>query len=103
MKFVYNKKAQDYIKRKNIDKIFIREDIESSIGCCSISTIKLNISTKGGNEENYKKEESDLVTTYYDPRLESLLVNCPQVVISVFGLRNKKSFFTETEFSPLNS
>ena len=103
MKFIYSKKAQDYIKRKNINKIFIREDIESSIGCCSISTIKLNISTNGDNEENYKKEESDLVTTYYDPRLEALLVNYPQVVISVFGFRNKKSFFTETEFSPLNS
>lgn len=103
MKFIYDKKAQDYIKRKNIDKIFVREDIESAIGCCSISTIRLHIGTKGGDEKNYKKEESDLVTTYYDPRLEALLVNYPQVEISVFGFMNNKKFYTQTDFSPLDS
>lgn len=56
MKFIYDKKAIEYIKRKKIDKIFIRGDIESGVGCCSISTIKLNISTKGGSEENHKKK-----------------------------------------------
>lgn len=103
MKFIYDKKAQDYIKRKNIDKIFIREDIERGMGCCDLGSINLKISQKGGNEENYKKETSEIVTTYYDPKLEALLMNYPKVEISVFGIGNRKAFYTATEFSPLNS
>lgn len=103
MKFIYDKKAQDYIKRKNIDKIFIREDIERGMGCCDLGSINLKISQKSGNEENYKKETSEIVTTYYDPKLEALLMNYPKVEISVFGIGNRKAFYTATEFSPLNS
>lgn len=103
MKFIYSQKAKNYINKNNIQKIFIREDIERGMGCCDLGSIKLKISQKGANEENYKKEVSDLVTTYYDPRLEALLANCPEVEISVFGIGNRKSFYTVTEFSPLNS
>jgi|GEM_PF-1058526 len=103
MKFIYTKKAQDYIKKNNIEKIFIREDIERGMGCCDLGSINLKISQKVTKEDNLKKESSDLVTTYYDPKLESLLTNYPQVEISVFGIGNKKRFYTATEFSPLNS
>lgn len=103
MRFIYTNKAKDYIRKNNIDKIFIREDIERGMGCCDLGSIYLKISQKGNNEDNLKKETSNLVTTYYDPRLDSLLRNYPKVEISVFGLGKRKRFYTATEFSPLNS
>ena len=103
MKFVYTDKAKNYIKKNNIKKLYVREDIERGMGCCDIGSISLKISQKVSNEDNLKKDTSDLLTTYYDPRLESLLINYPEVEISVFGLGRKKMFFTVTEFSPLNS
>ncbi|WP_297281402.1 hypothetical protein [uncultured Anaerococcus sp.] len=103
MKFVYTQKAKDYIKKNNINKLYIREDIERGMGCCDLGSISLKISQKSNNEEKLKKDISDLVTTYYDPKLEALLMNYPEVEISVFGLGRKKMFFTVTEFSPLNS
>lgn len=103
MKFIYTDKAKDYIRKNNIDKIFIREDVERGMGCCDLGSINLRISPKGKNEDMLKKETSKLVTTYYDPRLESLLMNYPEVEISVFGFGKKKKFYTATEFSLLNS
>ncbi|MFO3716922.1 hypothetical protein AB9Q04_00990 [Anaerococcus sp. ENR1011] len=103
MKFIYSDKAKKYIKKNNITKIFIREDIERGMGCCDLGSINLKISKNGYNEENYKKETSEIVTTYYDPKLEALLMNYPEVEISVFGIGNRKTFYTATEFSPLNS
>lgn len=103
MRFIYSDKAKNYIKKNNIKKIFIREDIERGMGCCDLGSINLKISKKGGNEGDYKKEISEIVTTYYDPKLEALLMNYPKVEISVFGIGNRKSFYTATEFSPLNS
>ncbi|MFO3716014.1 MULTISPECIES: hypothetical protein [Anaerococcus] len=103
MRFIYTKKARDYIKKNNIEKIFIREDIERGMGCCDLGSIKLKISQKGSNEDKLKKEYSKIVTTYYDPKLDSLLMNYPEVEISVFGIGKRKSFYTATEFSPLNS
>lgn len=103
MRFVYTDKAKNYIKKNNIKKIFIREDVERGMGCCDLGSINLKISPKGNQEGNYKKEENDLLTTYYDPRLEALLANHYQVEISVFGIGSRKIFYTATEFSPLHS
>ncbi len=102
MKFIYTDKAKEFIKRNNIKKLYIREDIERGMGCCGIGTIRLKISLNG-DEKNLKSHISDFVITYYDPILDSLLRDNKEVEISVFGIGNKKIFYTKTEFSPLNS
>lgn len=103
MKFIYSDKAKNYIKKNNIEKIFIREDLERGMGCCDLGSINLKITTKVSNGDSYKKEKSDLVTTYYDSRLGALLSNHSEIEISVFGIGNIKKFYTATEFSPLHS
>ena len=56
MRFIYTDKAKDYIRKNNIDKIFIREDVERGMGCCDLGSINLRISPKGKNEDMLKKE-----------------------------------------------
>ncbi len=95
MKVRYSPKAIEFIKSNNIENIYLRPRLAG--GCCSVSSVVLDISTKTNNSDGFIKDTFDGIKTNYDPELEVYLKSNPEIDISVIGFGKFKKLVTQTE------
>ena len=50
MNFIFREKALDFLKKKNIEKIFVNPDVDAKASCCSLAVFDLDISTKDSED-----------------------------------------------------
>lgn len=103
MNFILKDRALAYLKKKNINKIFINPDVDVKASCCSVATYDFNISTKDDDTSRYKMEEISGISIYYNPTIE-LYFNGKEdqeIIISAMGLGNFKKLYVINEINSI--
>ena len=75
MNFIFREKALDFLKKKNIEKIFINPDVDAKASCCSLAVFDLDISTKDSEDT--------------------------EIIISAIGLGSFKKLYVENEINSI--
>ena len=99
MKVTYSPKAIEYIKKKNIEDIYIRPKF-SGAQCCGLSSVILEIATKAAANVCYESDTFDGIKTNYDPSIRDYDEN-PEIEISTIGFGSFKKLVTTAEFSSI--
>ena len=105
MNFILKDKALDYLKNKNINKIFINPDLDAKACCCGVGTFDLNISTKENEDTSrYKEVEVSGISVFYNPTTELYFQGREdtEIIISAVGIGNFKKLFVETEINSID-
>lgn len=106
MNFIIKDKALDFLKKKNIDKIFINPDIDYKACCCSVGTFDFDISTKKDEDTTrYKEVDFSGISVFYNPTIELYLEGREDmdIVISAMGLGNFKKLYVENEINSIET
>lgn len=104
MNFILKDKALNYLKKKNIDKIFVNPDVDVKASCCSVGTYDFDISTKENEDTSrYKKVEVSDISIFYNPTIELYLKEREdtEIIISAVGIGNFKKLYVENEINSI--
>lgn len=104
MNFILKDKALNYLKKKNIDKIFINPDVDVKASCCSVGTYDFDISTKENEDPSrYKKVVVSGISIFYNPTIELYLKGREdtEIIISAVGIGNFKKLYVENEINSI--
>lgn len=104
MNFILSDKALDFLKKKNINKIFVNPDVDVKASCCGVGSFDFDISIKGDEDiSRYKKEEVSGISIFYNPTLELYLKGREdmEIIISAIGLGNFKKLYVENEINSI--
>lgn len=104
MNFILKDKALNYLKKKNIDKIFVNPDVDVKASCCSVGTYDFDISTKENEDTSrYKKVEVSGISIFYNPTIELYLKGKEdtEIIISAVGIGNFKKLYVENEINSI--
>lgn len=103
MNFILKDRALTYLKKKNINKIFINPDVDVKASCCSVATYDFNISTKDDDISRYKTEEVSSISIYYNPTIELYFKRKEdqEIIISAMGIGNFKKLYVANEINSI--
>ena len=104
MNFILNDKALAFLKKKNINKIFVNPDVDVKASCCSVSTFDFDISTRDNEDtKRYKKVEVSNISIFYNPTIDLFFKGREDIdiIISAIGLGNFKKLYVENEINSI--
>lgn len=105
MNFILNDKAISYLKKKNINKLFVNPDVDVKACCCGIGTFDFDISTKENEDKSrYKEVEVSGISVFYNPTIELYFEGREdtEIIISAVGIGNFKKLFVENEINSID-
>ena len=104
MNFVFREKALDFLKKKNIEKIFVNPDVDAKASCCSLAVFDLDISTKDSEDTGrYKEIRVSGISIFYNPTLDLFFKGREdtEIIISAIGLGSFKKLYVENEINSI--
>ena len=104
MNFIFREKALDFLKKKNIEKIFINPDFDAKASCCSLAVFDLDISTKDSEDTGrYKEVRVYGISIFYNPTLNLFFKGREdaEIIISAIGLGSFKKLYVENEINSI--
>lgn len=102
MKVSFSKKAQDFIKEKNIENIVVDIDLDSKAACCGLGSVDFKILENSKDKvKNYKKADSDFIDVYFSPSLNFYFEDDSIMDIGCLGLLNFKKLYVTNEINVL--
>lgn len=104
MNFILSDKALAFLKKKNINKIFVNPDVDVKASCCSVGTFDFDISTRDNEDtKRYKKVEVSNISIFYNPTIDLYLkgLEDTDIIISAIGLGNFKKLYVENEINSI--
>lgn len=104
MNFILSDKALAFLKKKNINKIFVNPDVDVKASCCSVGTFDFDISTRDNEDtKRYKKVEVSNISIFYNPTIDLYLrdLEDTDIIISAIGLGSFKKLYVENEFNSI--
>lgn len=104
MNFILSDKALAFLKKKNINKIFVNPDVDVKASCCSVGTFDFDISTRDNEDtKRYKKVEVSNISIFYNPTIDLFFKGHEDtdIVISAIGLGNFKKLYVENEINSI--
>ncbi|MGF0095166.1 hypothetical protein ACQRC6_01890 [Peptoniphilus sp. SGI.035] len=103
MNFILKNRALAYLKKKNINKIFINPDVNVKASCCSVATYDFDISTKDDDTSRYKMEEVSGISIYYNPTIKLYFKGKEdqEIIISAMGIGNFKKLYVTNEINSI--
>lgn len=102
MNFIFREKALDFLKKKNIEKIFVNPDVDAKASCCSLAVFDLDISTKDSEDTSrYKEVRVSDISIFYNPTLNLFFKGREdtEIIISAIGLGSFKKLYVENEIN----
>ena len=102
MNFIFRDKALDFLKKKNIEKIFVNPDVDAKASCCSLAVFDLDISTKDSEDTGrYKEVRVSGISIFYNPTLDLFFKGREdtEIIISAIGKKKKKKLYVENEIN----
>lgn len=97
MKFILDKKAMDFLRKKEINKIYINPDLEQKAACCGIGTVDFDVSFKDDDISRYLKTNIKNIDIFYNPTISMYIKDDQEITISAFGLGSFKKLFVANE------
>lgn len=104
MNFIFRDKALDFLKKKNIEKIFVNPDVDAKASCCSLAVFDLDISTKDSEDTSrYKEVRVSDISIFYNPTLNLFFKGREdaEIIISAIGLGSFKKLYVENEINSI--
>lgn len=104
MNFIFRDKALNFLKKKNVDKIFINPDVDVKASCCSLASFDLDISINDGEDTSrYKEARVSGISIFYNPTIDLFFKGREdtEIIISAFGLGNFKKLYVENEINSI--
>ena len=104
MNFIFRAKALDFLKKKNIEKIFVNPDVDAKASCCSLAVFDLDISTKDSEDTSrYKEVRVSDISIFYNPTLNLFFKGREdaEIIISAIGLGSFKKLYVENEINSI--
>lgn len=104
MNFILKDKALDFLKKKNINRIFINPDIDYKACCCSVGSFDFDISTRDNEDTSrYKKIDVSGISIFYNPTIDLYLKDREDtdIIISAMGFGNFKKLYVENEINSI--
>lgn len=104
MNFIIKDKALDFLKKKNINKIFVNPNIDYKACCCSVGSFDFDISTDDNEDtKRYKKVEVSKISIFYNPTIDLYLNGREDmdIIISALGLGSFKKLYVENEINSI--
>lgn len=104
MNFIFREKALDFLKKKNIEKIFVNPDVDVKESCCSLAVFDLDISTKDSEDTGrYKEVRVSGISIFYNPTLDLFFKGREdtEIIISAIGLGSFKKLYVENEINSI--
>ena len=97
MKFILDKKAIDFLEKKNLDKIYVNPDLDQKAACCGIGTVDFDVSFKDDDNSRYLKANFENISIFYNPTISMYIKDDQEITISDFGLGNFKKLYVANE------
>ena len=97
MKFILDKKAIDFLEKKNLDKIYVNPDLDQKASCCGIGTVDFDVSFKDDDNSRYLKANFENISIFYNPTISMYIKDDQEITISAFGLGSFKKLFVANE------
>lgn len=104
MNFIISDKALDFLKKKNINKIFVNPDVDVKASCCGVGNFDFDISIREDEDTSrYKKVDFSGISIFYNPTIELYLKGREdmEIIISAIGLGNFKKLYVENEINSI--
>ncbi|MDU5806649.1 MAG: hypothetical protein E6Z55_04160 [Peptoniphilus harei] len=104
MNFILKDKALDFLKKKNINRIFINPDIDYKACCCSVGSFDFDVSTRDNEDTSrYKKIDVSGISIFYNPTIDLYLKDREDtdIIISAMGFGNFKKLYVENEINSI--
>lgn len=104
MNFIFRDKALDFLKKKNIEKIFVNPDVDVKASCCSLAVFDLDISAKDSEDTGrYKGVRVSGISIFYNPTLDLFFKEREdtEIIISAIGLGSFKKLYVENEINSI--
>ena len=104
MNFILKDKALDFLKKKNINRIFINPDIDYKACCCSVGSFDFDVSTRDNEDTSrYKKIDVSGISIFYNPTIDLYLKGREDtdIIISAMGFGNFKKLYVENEINSI--
>lgn len=104
MKVSFSKKAQEFIKEKNIKDLVVDIDLDSKAACCGLGSVDFAILENAKDKvKNYHKADSDFVDVYYSPSLNFYFDNESILDIGCAGILKFKKLYVANEVNILSN
>ena len=97
MKFILDKKAIDFLEKKNLDKIYVNPDLDQKAACCGIGTVDFDVSFKDDDNSRYIKANFENISIFYNPTISMYIKDDQEITISAFGLGSFKKLYVANE------
>lgn len=97
MKFILDKKAIDFLEKKNLDKIYVNPDLDQKASCCGIGTVDFEVSFKDDDNSRYLKANFENISIFYNPTISMYIKDDQEITISAFGLGSFKKLYVANE------
>lgn len=97
MKFILDKKAIDFLEKKNLDKIYVNPDLDQKASCCGIGTVDFDVSFKDDDNSRYLKANFENISIFYNPTISMYIKDDQEITISAFGLGSFKKLYVANE------
>lgn len=97
MKFILDKKAIDFLRKKEVNKIYINPDLDQKAACCGIGTVDFDVSFKDDDIGRYLKINIENIDIFYNPTIPMYVKDNQEITISAFGLGSFKKLFVANE------
>lgn len=102
MKVNFSKKAEEFIKEKNIENLVVDIDLDSKAACCGMGSVDFKISKNAKDKvQNYKKADSDLIDVFFSPSLNFYFDEDSVLDIGCAGLYKFKKLYVANEINIL--
>ena len=104
MNFILSDKALDFLKKKNINKIFVNPDVDVKACCCGVGSFDFDISIREDEDTSrYKKIDFSGISIFYNPTIELYLKGREdmEIIISSIGLGKFKKLYVENEINSI--
>lgn len=100
MNFSFTDVAKNYIKKQNIEDLYISIDINSKAACCGVGTVDLLVTRdKKGSYDHFHQASLGELTIHYDPNLAYYFNDESSINIAAFGIGRFKTLFVTNEIN----